>query len=499
MRSTELILDPALEARIEKVAKADGDVLITGAPGTGKTRIAARIHAESARAKRPFVAQNCAAIPSELADSMLFGHVKGAFTTAVQDARGIVEKAEGGTLFLDEIGELPLAVQAKLLTLLEERVYRRVGSTEEHKANFRLVAATNRDLREMCNQGLFREDLYHRINVFRITLPSLRESPAEARRIAAAQAEALGLEEPFKGEALAAVERLSRHPLAWPGNAREIWNFLQQSVLGIDEAERSITEDWARRKSADGAGRLTPFGPAVSPSLTERERFAELLRQLTTPGARPKAVASREVSLELASRFLDALPGPVALDDVKTILGRSDKRTVADNVKLLKNSWLVRSVSGGLTAIWPPATSTLLGFDDGEWIPVGPGSMLTAAHGDRIRVEITARCAGTLTVVMVTHRPGHAPSFATITQERELKASEPWPVEIELDEVGGLEQLLVHVGPPAGRGGRAVEPTHTAGLMPDADALEQGRRTVLGKWKGGWLSEHLVFHVRGPR
>src|SRR5689334_16159587 len=168
----DLDLEPEVERRIKQLAGAEADVLITGPTGAGKTAVARRIHDLSARRGKPFVLVNCGAIPAELAESTLFGHERGAFTGAHKTSIGLVAEADQGTLFLDEIGELPLAMQVKLLTLLQDRRYRRVGG-EEHTSSFRLIAATNRDLLERCNQGLFREDLYHRINVLSLTLRPL--------------------------------------------------------------------------------------------------------------------------------------------------------------------------------------------------------------------------------------------------------------------------------------------------------------------------------------
>lgn len=496
-RATKLIFDPEVERRLEQVARAAGDVLIVGPTGSGKSEVARRIHELGLRKGHPFILQNCAAIPKELAESTLFGHERGAFTTADRAARGIVAAADRGTLFLDEIGELPLAVQAKLLTLLQDHTYRPVGSVVEKEADFRLIAATNRDLIELCNQGLFREDLYHRINVLSVALPSLRESPQRAQQIAVAELERLAMPEALGAQALAAVNRLSRHPMAWPGNVRELLSFLRRCVLGVAQEERRLAEEWARWRRSDGTGRLTPFAPTVSPSLGERDRYAGLLHQLAEHGARPKTAVSREVSLELSSRLLDAFPEALALDEVQVILGVRDRRTLSTNVALLENRGLVRRVSGGLVAMWPPATSTLLGRHQGEWIPAGPGTILSLVHGDRVRIELTAKCAGTLGVVIVTHRPTGLSSPDTILEGKELQASKTMPIEVELDGDCGLEQILVHVGPPAARGGKLVEATRAEGIMPDSQALERGRRMVLERWHEGWLTEHLVFHSCG--
>jgi Sigma-54 interaction domain len=496
-RDSKVVFDAGVERRIEQVAAVDADVLVTGPTGSGKSAAARRIHQLSARRAGPFVAQNCGAIPGELAESTLFGHERGAFTTAEKAAPGIVATADGGTLFLDEIGELSLAIQVKLLTLLQDRVYRRLGSVEERRATFRLVAATNRDLLELCNQGLFREDLYHRINGLSLTLPPLRDTPEQARRIAAEEVQRLKMPEALGAQVVSAVGSLCRHPAAWPGNVRELLTFVRRCVLGVEAEELRILGEWARWRRSEGAGRLTAFAPSVSPSLADRERYAGRLHELAGRGARPKTAVSREVSLALASRLLDAFPEPLSLDEVQAVLGARDRRTLTTNVDLLVTHGLVQRSPGGIVASWPPATSTVFALHQGEWIPAGPGVILPLVHGDRVRIEVTSKRAGTLGIMLVTHGTESAPAPVVIVEGKELFASRVTTLEIELDGKGGLEQILLHVGPPAGRGGRLVEPTSPEGIMPDSTALELGRRMVLERWQEGWLAEHLVFHSQG--
>ncbi len=212
-------------------ADTDASILILGESGTGKTWVAREIHARSKRRKNPLVTINCPALSRELLESELFGHVKGAFTGAVRDAWGKVRAAEGGTLFLDEIGELPKEIQPKLLRLLQDREYERVGETTVRKADVRVMAATNRDLAEAVRQGDFREDLYFRLNVISVTLPPMRERRDDLGRFAesylsffASQYSRPAAE--FSSEALQAI---MKHP--WPGNLRELRNAVERAVI----------------------------------------------------------------------------------------------------------------------------------------------------------------------------------------------------------------------------------------------------------------------------
>ena len=220
---------------IERVANTSANVLILGESGTGKEVVARSIHTISNRASKYFVPVNCAAIPQELLESELFGHVKGAFTGAITDRKGRFELAEGGTLFLDEIGDMDLNMQAKLLRVLQEKVYERVGSGKSIRANVRVVAATHRNLEEMVKSGEFREDLYYRLHVYPIELPPLRRRSEDLPSLVYAITDKIkketGADIKVTPDAMSALARYT-----WPGNVRELSNLLERlSILYPDK------------------------------------------------------------------------------------------------------------------------------------------------------------------------------------------------------------------------------------------------------------------------
>ncbi|WP_264051464.1 sigma 54-interacting transcriptional regulator [Methylobacterium flocculans] len=225
---------PAIEAtlrQIDLVAGTDATVLVTGESGTGKELIARAIHEASRRRDRPLIRVNCAAVPRDLFESEFFGHAKGAFTGALRDRVGRFELAEGGTLFLDEVGEIPLDLQGKLLRVLQERSFERVGEERTRAVDIRLVAATNRDLKEEVRRGRFREDLYFRLNVFPLAASPLRERPEDIALIAQhflkGAARRLNIPEPRLTEGDA--RRLARY--TWPGNVRELENVIERAAI----------------------------------------------------------------------------------------------------------------------------------------------------------------------------------------------------------------------------------------------------------------------------
>jgi transcriptional regulator with GAF, ATPase, and Fis domain len=220
--------------KLQKVAATDISVLITGETGTGKELIARELHRRSNRASGPFVTVNCGAIPENLIESEMFGHVKGAFTGAIASRPGKFQLADGGTLFLDEVGELPAQLQVKLLRALQERVVIRVGDSRPEKCDIRIVAATNRNLDEMIKTGEFREDLYYRLNVVNLWLPPLRERGDDVFIIAKALLSkyAEELNSPVRGFSPQTLTSIRKY--AWPGNIRQLENRIKKALVLCD-------------------------------------------------------------------------------------------------------------------------------------------------------------------------------------------------------------------------------------------------------------------------
>jgi two-component system response regulator AtoC len=264
--------------QVRKVAPTKTTVLLTGESGTGKELVARAIHDLSPRAAMPFVAVNCGAIPSELLESELFGHVRGAFTDASRDKKGLAAEADGGTLFLDEIGELPVQLQVKLLRFLEDEQVRRVGDTRSEKVDVRVVAATARDLSRAVKDGQFREDLFYRLNVVNVRLPALRERPDDVPALVEhflAKYRRLRPEEPLTGASPEVMEILRSH--RWPGNVRELEHAVERAVV---LAEGPLIQEGDLPDEVRAAP--APPSPAVAPGrdLSVKRAFRAMEEQL---------------------------------------------------------------------------------------------------------------------------------------------------------------------------------------------------------------------------
>jgi DNA-binding NtrC family response regulator len=257
---------------IERVAPTDATVLIHGESGTGKELAARALHEHSRRSKAPFIALNCSALPAELIESELFGHVRGAFTGADRDKAGLFEAAQGGTLLLDEIGELAPPAQAKLLRALEERSVTPVGATAARKVDVRVVAATHRNLDEMATRGAFREDLLYRLKVISLTMPPLRERREDIGALAVHFITQLAARHNRPALGLSEAARTALLAYGWPGNVRELRNALERAVV-LAEGERIEVSDLPPQV-AGGRASVPPAEAAAAeiPFMEARER-----------------------------------------------------------------------------------------------------------------------------------------------------------------------------------------------------------------------------------
>jgi two-component system response regulator HydG len=285
-RSTEVVAEsPAMQrclVRVRDFADADAPVVILGESGTGKELIARALHANGPRRDRPFVAVNVAALPAELLESELFGHVRGAFTGATADRQGLLEAADGGTLFLDEIAEMPLPLQAKLLRALQEGEVRRVGETRTFGVDVRFVCATHRDLRRRVAEGAFREDLYYRLHVLVVRVPPLRERREDVLPLA--RSFLRGERRPARGFSPEAERILLAHE--WPGNVRELGNAVMHGAA-VARGGLILPEHLPDELTAPPAA-----PPAAARTLAEVERD-HVLRVLEACGGSPVEAAKR--------------------------------------------------------------------------------------------------------------------------------------------------------------------------------------------------------------
>jgi sigma-54 specific flagellar transcriptional regulator A len=307
---------------IQQVAGFKSNVLILGESGTGKEVVARAIHDSSARRDRPFIPINCGAIPSELLESELFGHEKGAFTGALNARRGRFELAEGGTIFLDEIGDMNPAMQVKLLRVLQERVFERVGSCTTQACDVRVVAATHRNLEECITKGTFREDLYYRLNVVPIEMPPVRERQGDLPLLISNLAERVremhGLSVRLTADAVAALEQYR-----WPGNVRELSNLLERIAIESAGDLVCIAQLPVRYRPS---GWLAPPAPVVSPVPAEACITDEGVDAILETGRLPERAGAGDASVE-------ATPAPLQADVGELPPGGMDLKLYLDDLE----------------------------------------------------------------------------------------------------------------------------------------------------------------------
>jgi formate hydrogenlyase transcriptional activator len=276
----------AVQRAIQVVAPTDATVLIQGETGTGKELVARALHDLSGRSKRSFIKVNCAAIPATLLESELFGHEKGSFTGAFAQKIGRFELADQGTLFLDEVGEIPLELQSKLLRAIQEQELERVGGNRTIRVDARLIAATNRDLKQMVEEGTFRGDLYYRLHVFPLTVPPLRERREDIPLLIRyfTQKHARRMNRPIESIPSAAIESLTNYE--WPGNIRELQNVIERSVILSPGRVLQVAMPEIARNAA-------PATKTRADDAAERKRILEALRECEGRVAGPTGAAER--------------------------------------------------------------------------------------------------------------------------------------------------------------------------------------------------------------
>lgn len=315
---------------IQQVAKTEANVLVLGPSGTGKEVVARNIHLLSNRASGPFVPINCGAIPAELLESELFGHEKGAFTGAISTRKGRFELAQGGTLFLDEIGDMPQPMQVKLLRVLQERIFERVGGAQPIKADVRIIAATHRDLETMIGDGSFREDLYYRLNVFPIETPALSERaddlPLLINELLNRQYQAHQARVKFTERA---IESLKLH--SWPGNVRELANLLERLVIMYPDQVVDVAELPKKYQHLE----VDSYQPVYPEALQERDLLNSLFQSPEPEPDIDNDTAEQTDSAELQLIFAQSYAQPVMQDlpadglDLKEFLSELEVRFIS--------------------------------------------------------------------------------------------------------------------------------------------------------------------------
>ncbi len=261
-----------------KVASLDSTILLTGESGVGKSMLARHVHANSERREQSFVTVSCPALPRELLESELFGHEKGAFTGAVRRRRGKIEMAKGGTLFLDEIGDLPIDLQPKLLSVLQERQFQRLGGEETLEADVRIIAATNLDLEQRMKDGQFREDLFYRLSVIPIEVPPLRERLEELRELSDAMLGRIARQGGRRNVKLSKEALAAMQAYDWPGNVRQLENVLERAAAFCEEGAISVEDLPGAVRGSEPSGRVPAGIGGIALSDLEREALIQTLK-----------------------------------------------------------------------------------------------------------------------------------------------------------------------------------------------------------------------------
>ncbi|MEM1042281.1 MAG: sigma-54 dependent transcriptional regulator [Bacteroidota bacterium] len=289
----------SLRALVGRVAQSLAPIFVHGESGTGKEVVSRLVHEQSDRAAGPFIAINCANLPRELVESHLFGHRKGAFTGAVDDVVGAFEQAEGGTLLLDEVTEVEPSVQAKLLRVLQEQEYRRVGDPKPRRTNVRIIATSNRDLQAAVAEGIFREDLYHRLAVFPVTLPPLRARRSDVPLLAAQFAKKYSLLYglPMKTLAPDLLQRFQAHP--WPGNVRELENMIHRGVVMAAESDTIAADDVMNAFFSGAPAASAPAGVSFTTTDGETLTIEEMERHMILEALAASGNNQREAAEKL--------------------------------------------------------------------------------------------------------------------------------------------------------------------------------------------------------
>lgn len=481
---------------IARIAPSGASVLIRGDTGTGKEVVAELLHRHSRR-KGPLVPVHCGAIPTELFESVLFGHVRGAFSGAVRGQSGRVELAENGTLFLDEIGELVPYHQQKLLRLLDGYGYQAVGSNKTVMPDVRVLAATNRDLRVLRQQGHFRTDLYARLSVFELSVPSLDQRPEDVIALVERRASQLQADNAaFVHAVVAAARRLSGYRNAWPLGMRRVMAFVEHAFyIGIEQAEERMHREWMEE-----VGPVIEHPPLESPrtGLRDREQLTQLICSVWEQSGIPSSEKSKTLSQALAVALLNK---PIAsIDDIGAALERQDHRTIKSYLQPLWTAGLVRLNMGTIkkpkevSAVWPPLVVTLSQTQAGAWVPVAPGTVPLVESGARLRIDISSMLDVTARVVLVTHSEREPQS--QLVGRKEVRRGRPQRVTLELDDQPGFEQILVHVAMMPHKGAR--ETPNESMSVPQAPApalMERQRKQLVDQYGPGWIREFLAHHI----